>query len=442
MKFKISPFLRLFYLSVKFIVNVTFGAFYKKQHRINPQNFNTQGACIIISNHPNTMVDPLNAVRRIDAIVHFLANASLFKSAIGNWFFTTFYCIKVERPKDVGGRRINNSDSLNKSADHLTRYGTLYIAAEGTSKLERRLRKIKTGASRIAFDAAHRSDFKIDIKIFPVGLTYEDPKLARYDLLHNYAAPISILDYETLYKEDKVRAVKKLTRDIQARLQTVLLHTEPEDDDVDKLVQKLERIHKNEFNNDLAQQFPISKNWIEKLLHLKSNETESYQSIKVKINKYCDAITNHKLTDQAVQEKSNVFLTSILLVLGFIPAVLGWLNNLLAFLLPDFIIRKADMYPGYTSSVKLLLIAFFFPFTYWLQYKLVGTLALGSFVPLIYIVSTVILGFFALHYFRLWHKHAARLRWNRLKRKDAPLYEEIKSDRTYLINTVFSQLSP
>jgi len=240
-KFKINIFLRFVYWFFKAIAIACLGLFFKKKAKRNKQYFDNTPPSILIGNHPNTMLDPLVAAKEKNIYIHFLANAGLFSTRFTNWFFTTFFCIKVERPKDVDGRRIDNDHAFKYSADFLARYGMLYAAAEGTSKLERRLRKLKTGAARIALDSMRQNDWNLPLDIKTVGITYENPKLAQYDLFLNYGEPIQVIDYKELYTEDPSKAVKKLTADIQTRMQSLLLHTEPEDEDVDKLVQKLER---------------------------------------------------------------------------------------------------------------------------------------------------------------------------------------------------------
>ena len=441
MKFKIGIILRAIYNTVWAIVWFTFGIFYKKQTRTGAQHFETPAPCIIIGNHPNTLIDVLIIAKEKKAYVYFLANAGLFSTKISNWILSRLYAIKIERPKDVKGRRIDNADSFKQSAAFLTRYGTLFIAAEGSSKLERRLRKVKTGAARIALDTMQRNDWELPLKILTCGITYEKPKLAGYDMVYNYGDPIDVKDYRELYEQDTVKAVKKLTRDIQTKMQSLLLHTDPEDEDVDKTVQILEHIHKNEFGNDHAAQFSISKKWITKLVDMKTHQHDAYNTIYTQVQDYCDRLKTNGLTDKAVQEKGSFFVQAIGRLFGFIPAVWGWLNNLIAFYVPDFIVSKTGMYPGYTASIKLLLTVWIFPFTYWLQYKVVGMLDLGPWVPLIYIISTILLGFFAMWYFRTHKNLTGRWRLRRLKSNTPAVYEEVKKQRLTITDHIFKQIT-
>ena len=442
MKFKINLFKRLFYLFVKSIVLITFSIFYRKEKSHNEHHFKTPGPCVIIGNHPNTMVDVLNIAKKKNAIVHFLANAGMFSTWITNWFFTTFFCIKVERPKDVEGRKIDNAASLKYSADFLGRNGTLFIAAEGTSKLERRLRKLKTGGVRIAFDAMQKNNWELPLTFLPCGITYESPKLLGYDLFYNFGEPIKVIDYKERYEKEPAKTIKVFTKDLQSSMQNLLLHTEPEDDDVDKLVQKLERIHKNEKGNDHASQFFISKAWITKLLDLKYKNTAAYSTIKKQINTYCDNITQHNITDKSVQDKVSYLGKLLLLLLSAPFALWGYLNNLFAFLLPDFIIRKLDLYPGYTATVKLLLVISIFPLIYWLQYKLLSMFIGQAIIYIVYLVQAILFGFFALWFSRRWAQFKADSNWRKLKRRYQTQSETIKNQRKEIITTVFSHLRP
>lgn len=385
------------------------------------------------------MVDVLNVAKKKKAIVHFLANAGLFSNPIGNWFFSTFYCIKVERPKDVDGRKIDNAAAFQKSSDFLSRGGTLYIAAEGGSKLERRLRKLKTGGVRIAFDTMQKTNWELPLCFLPVGITYENAKLARYDLFYNFGEPIYVADYKEQYDAEPKKTIKKLTSDIQARMQDLLLHTEPEDDDVDKIVQKLEVIHKNENGNDHASQFFISKKWIAKLLDFKNNDHSKYQTIQASVNTYCKNIVEHKLSDKSIQEKSN-WLQYTTLVCTSLFAFIGWINNLPAFFLPDFIMRKTKLYPGYTSTVKLLLVITIFPLTYWLQYKLLSAVLGYKFMYVLYLGIAIILGFFALWWGRIFAQLKKDRNWLSLKRTNKQLTEAIYEQRKQIVDTVFSQI--
>ncbi|HHS95525.1 MAG TPA: hypothetical protein ENJ45_02965, partial [Phaeodactylibacter sp.] len=95
-------FLFLFYNFCKLLVKISFRIFYEEVSVKNEHYLRCDNPCILVSNHPSTITDPLHVAHRAKRMVHFLANAGLYKSKIGNWFFSNFYCIPIERPEDVG----------------------------------------------------------------------------------------------------------------------------------------------------------------------------------------------------------------------------------------------------------------------------------------------------------------------------------------------------
>ena len=92
-----------------------------------------KGSGIVISNHPNTLFDPLH----IGIITHrqffFLANAGLFKHPVMGFLLSYLYCIPIARPGRDEGSKVNNDESFQAAYDHLAKGGILYIAAEGVS---------------------------------------------------------------------------------------------------------------------------------------------------------------------------------------------------------------------------------------------------------------------------------------------------------------------
>ena len=82
---------------------LTIRIFYSKYTVINGDRLKFKNPAIVISNHPSTLMDPLNVGISVPKQVSFLANASLFKSPVTGTFLNQ-YCIPIERPKDVGGR--------------------------------------------------------------------------------------------------------------------------------------------------------------------------------------------------------------------------------------------------------------------------------------------------------------------------------------------------
>lgn len=187
-----------------------------------------RGPLLVLSNHPNALMDPFLVVSRLTRPVFFLANAGLFRHPFANWFLNTFYCIPVERPKDVN-RPIDNTDSFRRSRVHLEGNGALYIAPEGTCFREYRLRPLKTGAARIALDllrAGHRNE----VHLLAAGVTYASPPEYQSRMRLRFAPLMTIRRGDLTGDITDWEHVEALTQQIHHAMATVIPHTAGERD--------------------------------------------------------------------------------------------------------------------------------------------------------------------------------------------------------------------
>lgn len=235
--------MRVIYEILKFIVKIAILIYYRKVTVVNRKQLRFRGPAIVVSNHPCTLMDPLNAGVWAREQFYFLANAGLFKSKFGNWFFNTFYCIPISRMQDTGGKPVNNAANFARADAHLARGGTLFIAPEGDSWMRRRVSKLKTGTVRIAFNSESQHNYDLDLKIVPVGLTYSDPTAFRGEVLVNVGEYLYVRDFKNQYEQDPVEATKLVTQVLEDRLKTQTVDTL--DDEEDAFVKKLEILLQN-----------------------------------------------------------------------------------------------------------------------------------------------------------------------------------------------------
>jgi glycerol-3-phosphate O-acyltransferase / dihydroxyacetone phosphate acyltransferase len=221
----------LIYNFCKLLIWAGIRVYYDERTVVNENQALIKGPCIVVSNHPSTVLDPFNAVVYLPRNVHFLANASLFKNKVLAWLLNHLFCIPVERFKDTGGRPLNNRTSFVRANRHLSGGGSMYIAPEGSSYVERRLRKLKTGVARIAFDAESENNFQLGLRILPVGLNYSNPTKFRSRLLTVYGEPVRVAGFRKDYEGDRIKAIRKLTAHLEEKLQPLLINTKDEAED-------------------------------------------------------------------------------------------------------------------------------------------------------------------------------------------------------------------
>ncbi|HFC01045.1 MAG TPA: hypothetical protein ENJ53_09605 [Phaeodactylibacter sp.] len=381
--------------------------FYAKIVVGNRKNGRRKNATIAISNHPNTLLDPLVCAHRINRFIYYLMNASLFKIRPLGWFLKNTYGIKVERKADVNGKKVHNEDAFKQGEEFLGKGGCLYIAPEGTSDIPRRLRKFKTGTARIALSAENRKGFKIGLEILPIGLNYSKQTDFRTTLLVNIGEPIRVADYEATFRKDNFQAALDLTAEMKRRISHLTIDTL--DDNEDAFIRKLEVILETDNPLALPASFDRTKKLIENWRIFQKENSAEATVFEKKVNEYFSFLEKNKMQDHVIvdtqQSDSKItwWMRSLFMVLGFPIFVYGWVNNFLANYIPYFLNKKLDLHPAYYSAVKVGSGIFTYLIFYGLQIGLVSRFANESWITWGYIVSLVVTGLFA-----WWYKDFAK----------------------------------
>lgn len=143
------------------------------------------GPTLIVALHRNGAVDGW-VYKSIFPSATFMIAAQLQKNLLARLFFTG---ISVVRDKDKpDGDRPSNTDAMTRCYDLLASGGTLAVFPEGTSSLGPRHLPFKSGAARIAHEAAQR---QIPVTILPLGITYDAPSTFRSNVQVIVGVPFS-----------------------------------------------------------------------------------------------------------------------------------------------------------------------------------------------------------------------------------------------------------
>ncbi len=400
-------FLYLFYHSVRNLALFSFRIFYRKTVILQKEKWKIKQPTILVSNHPSTMTDPINVAGRFgDTMVHFLANASMFKHWFTNWFFNTFYCIPIERPKDVGGRKISNADSFAKCDAFLSGGGCLYIAPEGVSNLERRLQELKTGTARIALSAEAKNNFQLGLQILPVGLSYSAPTDFRSDVLMNIGEGIVVKPYEQAYAEDPVATVRRLTADLEKAMEALILHTADKTEDV--LLAHIESIQQAAEPLEVSAHFFRTQQTLEQLQALRKTAAPTFQKLVEETKTLAETLVKNNTNQVALYAASKNNLAaeknknSATLLLGFPLFIFGYINHFLANYIPGLLARKIKIYRGYQSTIKLFSGLVFYPLFYFSQAALVHHFFGEWWITLLYLLLLYPLALFTWSYLNRW----------------------------------------
>ncbi len=224
------------FIFLRAFVRFALRQFYRSIHVIGSEKRVDEGALIVVANHPNTGMDPLTVASLYDRDLWFLAMAKLFRGRLRGWLMRRLHCLPVYRRQDGEDMR-KNFEMFDEAIAHLHDDSALLVFPEGTSNNERRLAPMKTGPARIALLAEHRADFKLGLKIQPVGITYTEFGRFRSNVTLIIGDPIDVSAWRTQYAANPSRAVRDLTAEIGKRIDalTVSLGDLKNSELVDKL---------------------------------------------------------------------------------------------------------------------------------------------------------------------------------------------------------------
>jgi len=425
-------FLSLVYQGLKLLVQLyqlVYFPFTTFRHR---ERLDFEGPGIIVSNHPNTMVDPLHVVSRTPRQIFFLANASMFKNRVAGFLLNHLYCIPIKRPgKDEGNKltKVNNYESFRRSYEHLAQGGCLFIAPEGGSELERRLRPIKTGTARIALGAEAANGFQLGLHIYPVGLTYEHPTQCGSRLYMEAGSALRVADWQAAYEADPIAAVRDLTAYLEREMQTLILHTA--DETQDQLLYRLQSILQNDAPLPVAAHYDRTRLLLQRLQAEAEDNPAGYANLVAKAATYRSQLKAAGLRDRGVSQAAKPLL-SLPVLLGWPLWLYGRVNNFFAYEIPRLIERKMGLYIGYRTTVKVVSGTFFsFPVFYTLQYLLARYLLPAPW-PLLYLVSLPVSGILAWAYARHFQPRWEAYRWRQWQRQHPAAAADILAQRCEL----------
>ncbi len=442
----------MLYAILKLIVRISLKVFFRKIKVSSLGSVPKKGPMIVVSNHPNTFMDPLLVAAHVKAPVYFLANSSIFATPFTRWLFKKLHMVPIQRKIDSNKTNLSNEQIFEKCYDFLEKDGTLLIFPEGWSQWGRRLRPLKTGTARIALGAEAKQDFKLGVKIITFGLNYSKPESFRSEVFIKIGKPIEVKDYKNQYEEDSFQAVQQLTEAIKTQLEDLTITTQNEAED--QLAQHIETLYKRKLSEEIKlsdqkkeQEHLITKGIVDALQHFALHDPERVKRFEKDLQRYLTDLDRLDLNDEVFSKKPKKkkgilwasVQTALYFVLGFVPFLYGLLNNYVPYIIPSQIaykIVKLSKVEEYIAPVMMLSGVFTFSFFYILQTWLVHWFVGDFWITLAYFLSLPLSGFFALFYANYLNDTRDNWRLLGLFFKRADLVANLVSQRKALINTL------
>lgn len=440
----------MLYFLLKTLFQVALRVFFRR-FTVNKRHLlHAEGPLIVVSNHPNTLMDPVVTASLMKQKIHFLAKSSFFKPGIQAWLFHHLFMIPVYRREDVGDTGTAQNDAtFAKCYEFLGKGGTLMVFPEGNSFMQRRLRPLKTGTARIALGAEAQHGFGLGLRILPVGLNYSDPSRFRSEVFVNVGEPIAVKDFEAAFAEDPFKAAHDLTDHLKERLEALVIHTETDEEDA--LARQVEAVYQDKLVKELdladaepKEKFIITKGIVQSIKYFEAKDPQRVHALRVELQDYLQHLSSIGLEPDGIRQAPNrsqvawgTVETILYLVIGFPFYLFGVVHNYLPYLLPAKIVRALTKDIEFYAPMMMTIGMFTFP----IFYALIGWavhvwLGLTGWALVAYLVVLPITGFFVLHY---WHRiEVARRHWIffSLFYRRSTVLQQLLAQRTSLIEAL------
>lgn len=368
-------------------------------------------------------MDPIVIGTYANRSLYYIARGESFKNKLAAWFFRRIHMIPVYRKEETPELTHKNADVFKACFEHFEKGRSLMIFPEGSSKIEYRLRKVKSGAARIALGAENQNNFDLGLMIVPVGLTYSNPKNFRTDVHVSFGKPLNLKEYQKDYEKDNFSTAKQLTKDIENGIKAQMLFIEnTENDEVFDQLQSVyfEEMIKRFEEPDLSKEEKLSlKNELVKAIdYFKRSSPDLSDKLQQLLNEYFNQIKEvenkyPEFNKRLIGGKTSLTKHVLRLIFGFPLFLFGLISNYLPYKFSGWLAEKTSQRDDFTGGLRLVIGTFTFLFYY------TGlTFLLGTYMVPIYSVMLVFsmpfMGMIALGYARVYSAFKAELFYQKM----------------------------
>ncbi|MFO0594109.1 MAG: 1-acyl-sn-glycerol-3-phosphate acyltransferase [Myxococcaceae bacterium] len=345
----------MFYRAFRAFASLALRLFFKLETPVDPHGaLQLEGPVMFVGNHPNGLIDPGIVFILARRHVTFLAKEPLFRMPLLGWILKGMDALPVFRKQDGPGDTTKNEGTLTASVAALREGRAITIFPEGKSHSEPQLAELKTGAARIALEAARQG---AKVRLVPVGITYERKNLFRSRVHVEVGAPLDAVPALEKPGQDPHDAARAFTTSIADAIRDVTLNLEKwEDLPILETAEQLYALHRNEAAGDAERK----KAFARAMALLRDEQPERFEQLKHQLAQFRRrldllAISPDDLTSRFRPATVSWFIVRNLLWLFTLPLfLLGVALFFIPWLLPQLAVKAARPSDDTESTVKVL----------------------------------------------------------------------------------------
>lgn len=362
---------------------------------------------IFISNHPVGFMEPLVISTHLPMQLYYLARGDFFRKPLFRWLLTSIHIYPIYRFRDGFADMRNNESAIQTAIDFVRSGRNFLVFSEGSTKLQHSVRPIQKGVSRIIYDLLlQHPDQKV--AIVPIGFNDTEMMQLGSHVIVNIGDPINP---KALFvtEPQKPRFLKALTKEMETSMYDLVPQLVDNSDEV-LLTELIDLNHKDE------RPFKLMKSYSDKLNTLPIEDKDALKSKVLGLN---SLLENHKSTASGLLHSNTIF-SWLTLLLGFIPALVGWIFNGIPFALGTMQAKRKVNKPEFYMVIKMVFKMIFFFLWYVVWFVILKLLDVPH--PLIVLVLLIVLAVYYRHYILLAKEKISYL-------KGASIKEEFKSEK-------------
>ena len=369
--------------------------FYKEFTVLGTDNIPTDKPLIFTPNHQNALMDALAVIFSVKKQLVFVARSDIFsKPAIAKILYF-MKILPIYRVRDGFETVKKNKDIILKTIDIITSNSAMVILPEGNHSGNRRLRPLKKGFARMAFQTEEANNYNLDIHIVPVGIDYDNYQNYRSSVIVNFGEPIAVKEYLELYKNNQAIAINKIKDRLSEHIKPLIVDIESVDNyDLYNELRIICRSHMAHIlvldAKDVENRLYIDQQTITRISDFEKNNTKEASDYQKDVLSFVKLRNRLGLTNNIIEDKGISLFTLLAESLGLLITlplfIYGALNNLLPYWLP-IRLSKIMKDPQFQSSFKFVISLLTFPIFYIIQSLIVLLIFNDWGITLIYLVS-------------------------------------------------------
>ncbi|WKK65209.1 lysophospholipid acyltransferase family protein [Lutimonas zeaxanthinifaciens] len=243
---------KLWYLFVKFYIRTGFAFYFKRVLVSGKENVPKGKAILFVANHQNALIDPLLIGSVSPRELNFLTRADVFNKRLVRWLLSTVNMLPIYRIKDGINSLSRNEEVFEKCYKILNNKGTVLIFPEGNHNIQRRLRILSKGFTRIIFGTL-KINPDLEIVVVPIGINYSNAKKYASSVHLIFGEPIIVNDH---HKESALNgASSQLKTDVSNAMKKLITHIENAEhhDTITAKFHEEEFLHPNKVNQRISE---------------------------------------------------------------------------------------------------------------------------------------------------------------------------------------------